>query len=91
MEILKKIYKKLILVSCYTLIASLVYGYWFHTLWHLWYVTLLTILGIVAIGAVIGYFYIKNDIKPAQPKENLDTPKEIEPEQLPIEENKETN
>ena len=90
MEILKKIYKKLLLVLAYTAIASMVYGYWFHSLWHLWYVTLLTVLVICIIGVVGGYFYVRNDIKPVNVEPKVDTPKEIEPENLTVEENNET-
>ena len=90
MEILKKIYKKLLLVLAYTAVASMVYGYWFHSLWHLWYVTLLTVLVICIIGAVGGYFYVRNDIKPAPVEPKVDTPKEVEVENLTVEENNET-
>lgn len=90
-EILKKIYKKILLVLAYTAVASMVYGYWFHSLWHLWYVTLITVVVIFIIGAIICYFYVKNDIKPKEIESKVDTPKEIEAENLPIDENKETN
>ncbi len=92
MEILKKIYKKLLLVIAYTIIASFVYGFWFHSLWHLWYVTLITIVVVFIIGAVIGYFYIKPDLKEEKEEEiKLNTPSEKEPltEVTPEVENKE--
>ena len=89
MEILKKIYKKLLLVLSYTVIASFVYGYWFHNLWGLWYVTLITIIAIFGIGALIGYFYVRNDLKPNDEIKEVepitDTPKELDPtSDLPI-------
>ena len=64
MDTLKKIYKKLLLVIIYTIIACTVYGYWFQALWGKWYITLITVVIIVAAGAVIGYLYMKNDLKP---------------------------
>lgn len=64
MDTLKKIYKKLLLVIIYTIIACTVYGYWFQVLWGKWYITLITVVIIVAAGAGIGYLYMKNDLKP---------------------------
>lgn len=58
----KSQYKNIILVPVYILIASIVYGIWFHSLWGLWYVTLITILTIIIIGVTIGYFYIKSEL-----------------------------
>lgn len=62
-EIIKNNYKKLLLVLAYIVVACMVYGVWFNALWNLWYVTLITIILIVGIGILIGYFYIKPDIK----------------------------
>lgn len=80
METLKKIYKKLILISVYTIIACTVYGYWFQYMWGKWYITLITILLIIGVGATIGYFYIKPDLDKKEVKEEpkLDTPQEVE-------------
>ena len=62
-ELWKNEKKNLILVIAYTLVALTVYCVWFESWWHLWYVTLLTGLGVIVIGAVVGYFFIKADIK----------------------------
>lgn len=78
METLKKIYKKLLLVAAYTIIACIVYGYWFYIIWGKWYISLIIILVAIIIGGVIGYFYVKNDLKPETKEEPIDTPKEME-------------
>lgn len=62
-EIFKNYYKSMILVLAYIIVASTVYGVWFHSIWNLWYVTVLTIVLIVGLGVLIGYFYIKSLIK----------------------------
>lgn len=62
-EIFKKYYFNIIIILAYIIIACLVYGIWFQALWNLWYVTLITIVLIIAVGFVIGYFYIKSLIK----------------------------
>lgn len=62
-DLIKKQYKNLILISVYIISAALVYGIWFNSMWHLWYVNLITVVVIVAIGCVIGYFYLKLEIK----------------------------
>lgn len=64
-------WKELLIVGAYIVVASLVYGRLFHSLWKLWYVDVIIVLVIVAIGAIIGYFYIKgmDKEKEAQEKE----------------------
>ncbi|MDE5856112.1 MAG: hypothetical protein K2H06_03595, partial [Anaeroplasmataceae bacterium] len=54
----------------YTILASLVYGIWSYSAWHLWYVTLIIVIVIVGIGSVIGYFWIRSEIKKNLPKED---------------------
>lgn len=61
LEYIKKNYLTIIIVFFYTMIASLVYGIWSYSAWHLWYVTLLIVLALVAIGMTIGYFWIKSE------------------------------
>lgn len=63
MEILKKQYKNIILVSIYTIVAIAVYTIWAHSVWGLWYVDLIVGFAILAIGVVVGYFYIKSELK----------------------------
>lgn len=62
-DLIKKQYKNLILIAAYIIAASLVYGIWFNSIWHLWYINLITVFVIVAVGCVIGYFYLKSEIK----------------------------
>lgn len=62
-DLIKKQWKNLIIVFFYILFASLVYGIWFDSLWHKWYIDFITVLVIVIIGCVIGYFYIKSELK----------------------------
>ncbi|RIA78118.1 hypothetical protein EI71_00430 [Anaeroplasma bactoclasticum] len=57
--LLKNHWKELAIVFVYILVACLAYGVWFNSLWHKWYINLITILVIIAIGVVIGFFYIK--------------------------------
>ncbi len=64
MEMLKKIYKRLLLVIAYTFVACLVYGYWFNYQWGKWYLTLMIIVIILIAASIIGYFYIKKLLKP---------------------------
>lgn len=62
-DLIKKQWKNLTVVFFYILFASLVYGIWFDSLWHLWYIDFITVLVIVIIGCIIGYFYIKSELK----------------------------
>lgn len=62
-DLIKKQYKNLILIAAYIIAAALVYGIWFNSIWHLWYINLITIVVIVAIGCLIGYFYLKSEMK----------------------------
>ena len=80
-ELWKNEKKNLILVFAYTVIALIVYCVWFQSWWHLWYVTLLTGIGVVIIGALVGYFYIKADIKAKYPKEEKVEEKTEEPKE----------
>ena len=86
-ELWKNEKKNIILVCTYTLVALLVYCVWFQSWWHLWYVTLLTGLGVVAIGAIVGYFYIKSDIRAKtaaeeKKEEKVEEPKEENTEKV---------
>lgn len=60
---LKENYFNICLTFVYTLLASLVYGIWSYSAWHLWYVTFIIVLVICGIGSVIGYFWIKSEIR----------------------------
>ncbi len=64
MEMLKKIYERLVVGVSYTLVACLVYGYWFNYQWGKWYLTLMIIVIILIAASIIGYFYIKKLLKP---------------------------
>jgi phosphotransferase system glucose/maltose/N-acetylglucosamine-specific IIC component len=81
-ELWKNEKKNLILVFAYTVIALIVYCVWFESWWHRWYITLLTGLGVVIIGAVVGYFFIKSDIKAKNQKEQKveEKPEEVKEE-----------
>lgn len=68
-ELLKRQYKNVILVCVYTMIAGAVYCMWAHSLWGLWYVDMIIGLVIIAIGAVVGYFYISSEDKNEQKTE----------------------
>lgn len=83
-ELWKNEKKNLILVIAYTLVALIVYCVWFESWWHLWYVTLLTGLGVIVIGAVVGYFFIKADIKAKNLKEEKveEQPEEVKEEKV---------
>ena len=68
-EHIKNNWKNILLVLAYIIIASLVYGFWFESLWHLWYINLIAIIAIIAIGVALGYFYIKSENKKIEDKE----------------------
>ena len=51
-------WKELLIIVSYIVVGCLAYGVWFNSLWHKWYINLITVVVIIAIGAVIGYFYI---------------------------------
>ena len=80
-ELWKNEKKNLILVFAYTVIALVVYCVWFQSWWHLWYVTLLTGIGVVIIGDLVGYFYIKADIKAKYSNEEKVEEKTEEPKE----------
>ena len=61
-DLFHKQYKNIFLVLGYIIIAILVYGYWMHVEFDTWYITLIAIIAVIAIGSVIGYFYIKNEL-----------------------------
>lgn len=65
-ELLKNQYKNVILVCVYTILAGAVYCMWAHSLWGLWYIDMIIGLVILAIGAVVGYFYISSEDKNEQ-------------------------
>ncbi|MDE5546865.1 MAG: hypothetical protein K2M84_01750 [Anaeroplasmataceae bacterium] len=69
LEHIKNNYVNICIAIVYTILASLVYGIWSYSAWHLWYVTLIIVIAIVGIGSVIGYFWIRSEIKKNQPKE----------------------
>lgn len=69
LEHIKNNYVNISIAIVYTVIASLVYGIWSYSAWHLWYVTLIIVLVIVGIGTCIGFFWIRSEIRKAQPKQ----------------------
>ncbi len=62
-EYIKKNWKNLLLVLIYIVIASLVYIFWFDSMWHLWFINLIAVIVIIIVGVIIGYFYIKGENK----------------------------
>lgn len=71
LEHIKNNYINICVAIVYTTIASLVYGIWSYSAWHLWYVTFIIVIFIVGIGFVIGYFWIRSEIKKNLPKEEV--------------------
>lgn len=71
LEHIKNNYVNICVAIVYTTIASLVYGIWSYSAWHLWYVTFIIVIFIVGIGFVIGYFWIRSENKKLQPKEEI--------------------
>ena len=69
LEHIKKNYVNICIAIVYTILASLVYGIWSYSAWHLWYVTLIIVIVIVAAGFVIGFFWIRSEIRKNFPKE----------------------
>ena len=70
-KLIENHWKELAIVFVYILVACLAYGVWFNSLWHKWYINLITIIVIIAIGVVIGFFYIKGmDKEKAKEEEN---------------------
>ncbi|MBD5390746.1 hypothetical protein HDR67_01930 [bacterium] len=65
---LKENYFNICLTLVYTILASLVYGIWSYSSWHLWYVTFIIVFVIFVIGAVIGYFWIRSEIRKKEVK-----------------------
>ena len=81
-------WKELSIVFVYIVVASLVYVVWFNSLWGLWYVNLITVLAIIAIGVVIGLFYIRGKIKEEKPMEKIEeNNKTVENEEAVLENN----
>lgn len=62
-DLIKKYYLNILLVIIYTAIAMTVYIVWFDSLWHLWYIDFITGVIIFSIGCVLGYFYVKSEMK----------------------------
>lgn len=60
---IKKNYYYICLSFVYSLLASLVYGIWSYSAWHLWYVTAIIILVIFGVGSLICYLWIKSENK----------------------------
>ncbi|MDE6047924.1 MAG: hypothetical protein K2F56_04775 [Anaeroplasmataceae bacterium] len=71
LEHIKNNYVNICMAIVYTILASLVYGIWSYSAWHLWYVTLIIVIVIVGIGSVIGFFWIRSEIRKNQPKEEM--------------------
>lgn len=61
LEIFKRNYLNILIAFFYTIIATLVYGIWSYSAWHLWYVTFIIVLAILIVGIIIGYFWIKSE------------------------------
>lgn len=77
LQILKENYFNICLIFVYTLLASLVYGIWSYSAWHLWYVTFIIVLVICGIGSVIGYFWITSEIRKKEGTEESKTEESI--------------
>ncbi len=75
-DFVKKYYLNILLVVFYTAIAMTVYIIWFDSLWHLWYIDLITGVIIFAIGCVLGYFYVKSEVKKRTQASEAKTKKE---------------
>lgn len=84
-DFVKKYYLNILLVVFYTAIAMTVYIIWFDSLWHLWYIDVITGIVILAIGCVLGFFYVKSEVK----KRNASADAKDKPEEK-VEETKET-
>lgn len=69
-EIFKQHFNKIFQVIVYTTLLCLIYGIWSWTAWNLWFVTMIIVLAIVAAGTVVGYFWIKSQIKSETTVEN---------------------
>ena len=69
-EILKSQYKNILLVIGYTAVALAVYITMTISFKLAWWIILLISLAIIAIASVIGYFYIKGEIKANEKKLN---------------------
>ncbi|MGM9970310.1 MAG: hypothetical protein ACI35S_07950 [Anaeroplasma sp.] len=63
MKYLKEMYKDLILVLVYIILADIVYVSIAQIIWGQWYLSLLVGIAITLIGSVIGFFYLKNERK----------------------------
>ena len=88
-DFIKKYYLNILLVVFYTAIAMTVYIIWFDSMWHLWYIDLITGIVIFAIGCVLGFFYVKSEVK----KRNASADAKDKPEEKieeKVEETKET-
>ena len=70
LKILKEQFNRIIQCFIYTLLMCLIYGIWTWSVWHLWVVTLLIVVTIVVAGAIVGYFWIKSQIKSETTVEN---------------------
>ena len=68
MNYLKKYCLNILLVLFYTGIAMTVYIIWFDHMWHLWYVDVIIGVVICAIGAFLGYLYLKSEMKAKEPE-----------------------
>ncbi len=98
MEMFKKEYKALLLSLGYLAMAELVYITLMVKFDVKWYFILLAALGILAVGCVIGFFYIKSEYKnhleareaEMTPPQVKDTEVEAIEETKDIEEEKET-
>ena len=87
-EMFKRQYKKALLALVYIIMALLVYNIWFDAMWHLWYVNVITSIVIVALGVVIGYFWIKaEDEKTLKESQSKTEEKTEAQESKPVENN----
>ena len=67
-DFIKKYYLNMILVLIYTGMAMTVYIIWFDSLWHLWYVDFITAVVIAIAGGILGYMYIRSEMKNKEPE-----------------------
>ena len=75
-EFIKEQYKNILLVIGYISVALAVYITLSNSLGWPWWAALLISLGIISIGVVMGYFYIKGEMKPKEIVEEAKNDKE---------------
>lgn len=73
MKIIKLEYKAILLVLAYVIIAEIIYITLMVNLVNNWFFTLLVALAILALGVIIGFFYVKSEYENHLKKDNRRT------------------